>query len=702
MSSKRKIKILLLSFISTVILSGAIDVSAKMVKISEGAYVSDITEQPNDIDVQMPKNSILSQGSLPSSYGVSTNKSVYNQGKTGSCWAMAGTSLFEYLVDKKKNIHTTSFSAQHMLEKLSVYGNCGFTADSKNKGGHNELCAAYFTSGYGPVSLKKYPWFDEEGLIANYDFGQAEYRATDIMYLPSNRKFVDSRLLLRDDAKNILKQSIYTYGAAMASMYASVDNFFDYVGKDKVSYYNSDIKTPIANHFVLIVGWDDNWSKTKFKNQPANNGAWLVRNSWGSGYGDNGYYWISYEEVTITPQMTICDYEEMNANKRVYNLDESGASHDYNVSENENGFINVFEMENNEKLTEVTFFEYLNNVSCQLFYVPIDNNNIPDVSRKRAISEEQEIEYTGYHTIDITEDIRLNRGEKCGIMVWVKGNGKVSIGREGTTLSTVGTIHPGESFLCDADGTVTDFTTEGYNGNFSIKLVTEKTYIDIRDCEASAVEVQGYTGSVICPEPVITYNGRILVKDVDYMLSYAYNVNPGTASIAVRGMGDFTRVKSVSFTITNDLAYATIEGIHDFEYNGLGRPYTPTVRIGSTVLVQNVDYIVTVAPHYHPNDVDTYYYYVIGMNKYTGQIFATYNITPADISKTNISDIAEQTYTGSELKPRLIITFNGEALEEDVDYTLTYSNNINRGTGRVTIEGMGNFNGSVTKTFIIK
>lgn len=78
MSSKRKIKILLLSFISTVILSGAIDVSAKMVKISEGAYVSDITEQPNDIDVQMPKNSILLQGSLPSSYGVSTSKPVYD------------------------------------------------------------------------------------------------------------------------------------------------------------------------------------------------------------------------------------------------------------------------------------------------------------------------------------------------------------------------------------------------------------------------------------------------------------------------------------------------------------------------------------------------------------------------------------------------------------------------------------------------
>lgn len=500
MSGKRTIKILLLSFISPVILSGTIDVSAKMVKIAEGVYVSDITEQPDDREIQMPQNSILAQESLPSSYGISTSKSVYNQGETGSCWAMAGTSLFEYAIDKKKNISTTSFSAQHMLEKLSVYGNCGFTATSKNEGGHYELCAAYFTSGYGPVSLNKYPWFDDDSLISDYDFGRAEYRATDIMYLSSERTIVDSKLMLKNEAKNMLKQSIYTNGAAMARMYAPTDNFFQYVGQDKVSYYNPNMTTPVTNHAVLIVGWDDNWSKTKFKNQPANDGAWLVRNSWGDNYGDNGYYWISYDEVTITPQMTICNYEEMGANEKVYNLDESGRSFDYDISESEKGFLNVFEMEDNEKLTSVTFFEYLNDVSCQLFYVPIDSNGIPDVSRKQAISEEQEINYTGYHTIDITEDITLNRGEKCGIMVWVKGNGKVSIGREGNTSWTAGTIHPGESFLCDSDGTVTDFTTKNASGNFSIKLVTERIGIDISKIRGTYVETQGYTGREICPK----------------------------------------------------------------------------------------------------------------------------------------------------------------------------------------------------------
>ena len=48
------------------------------------------------------------------------------------------------------------------------------------------------------------------------------------------------------------------------------------------------------NHAVVIVGWDDNYDKSNFLQKPKNNGAFLVRNSWGT--NDHGYYWVSYED----------------------------------------------------------------------------------------------------------------------------------------------------------------------------------------------------------------------------------------------------------------------------------------------------------------------------------------------------------------------------------------------------------------------
>lgn len=277
MNKNRIFKILFLSMIG--ILLCHIQVSANMSEESKNIPVCNGTEELASSDIQMPRSNILSYVSLPSKYGIDTSKTVYNQGDVECCWAMAGTSLFEYAVDKKNNISNTAFSAEHMLEKLAVNGKCGFTATSKSRGGHNELCAAYFVSGYGPVSLKNYPWFNSPDFIANYDFGTAEYRATDVMYLPSTREKIGSRLVLTSEAKNILKQSIYNYGAAMASMNVP-DDFWNYVGDD-ASYYEYNMNTPISNHSVLIVGWDDNWSKNNFKNPPQNDGAWLVRNSWG-------------------------------------------------------------------------------------------------------------------------------------------------------------------------------------------------------------------------------------------------------------------------------------------------------------------------------------------------------------------------------------------------------------------------------------
>lgn len=73
-----------------------------------------------------------------------------------------------------------------------------------------------------------------------------------------------------------------------------------------------------------------------------------------------------------------------------------------------------------------------------------------------------------------------------------------------------------------------------------------------------------------------------------------------------------------------------------------------------------------------------------------------------DISKLNISSIASKTYTGKAIKPDVTITYGILTLEKGKDYTITYQNNVNAGTATAIIEGINDYRGSVTKTFVIK
>lgn len=80
---------------------------------------------------------------------------------------------------------------------------------------------------------------------------------------------------------------------------------------------------------------------------------------------------------------------------------------------------------------------------------------------------------------------------------------------------------------------------------------------------------------------------------------------------------------------------------------------------------------------------------------------ATFTITPANITVGMIGDIGDQIYTGDEIKPEPTVTFNKTVLTKGTDYDVTYKNNVNAGTGQVTITGKGNFTATAGKSFKI-
>ena len=102
--------------------------------------------------------------------------------------------------------------------------------------------------------------------------------------------------------QDILKKHITKYGGIIGSiqlyesLYNNQTNSFYNNGDE--SYYKEENNENI-NHAVVIVGWDDNYSKNNFIVPVEKDGAFIAYNPWGSKWGDNGYFYISYEDIDI-------------------------------------------------------------------------------------------------------------------------------------------------------------------------------------------------------------------------------------------------------------------------------------------------------------------------------------------------------------------------------------------------------------------
>ena len=201
---------------------------------------------------------------------------------------------------------------------------------------------------------------------------------------------------------------------------------------------------------------------------------------------------------------------------------------------------------------------------------------------------------------------------------------------------------------------------------------------------------------------VLSPKGKTLYEGTDYVLTYSNNTNLGTATAKISPPTDGISVNqnSVAFSIEEgDISNATISSIANEKYNGNAHTPNFTVTLNDTVLTKDVDYTVT---YTNNTDVGTATVKITGKGNYAGTNSTTFKITAESISNTSVNTIPEQKYMGVAITPIPTITYNGKTLSNNVDYTLSYSNNNRVGTATVTITGKGNFTGTTSKNFTIK
>ena len=211
-----------------------------------------------------------------------------------------------------------------------------------------------------------------------------------------------------------------------------------------------------------------------------------------------------------------------------------------------------------------------------------------------------------------------------------------------------------------------------------------------------------YTGNELTPNVIIKDGKTTLNENKDYTVTYINNVNIGEAKVDITGIGNYSGNVIKTFNIKNapkqDIKNAKISEINQQTYTGF--KITPIVNLSfnNVELKQNQDYILTYQNNINVGDANII---IKGIGNYSGTLTKSFTISPKNIAETYISNIEKQQHNGKEINPSIQISDGSSKLELDKDYTVSYKNNINVGTAKVTITGLNNYTGQLEKEFEI-
>lgn len=354
-------------------------------------------------------------------------------------------------------------------------------------------------------------------------------------------------------------------------------------------------------------------------------------------------------------------------------------------------------------LTQIEDMQYLNELSviCGKFEAAqryAFSNDIPylDMLKKYDISSAEMVlsEVIPFDTIDgawhcTGREIRPEFKVKYildGIQIYLKEGKEYQI-------SYSNNIEPGTA-------TVTMTGIGCFTGK---KFVNFDIYEQISECDInlSNASVQ-YDGTEKKPAVEVAYQGKELKEGTDYTLSYANNIEEGTARIIIIGKNGYKGTKVVTYQIYKksieqcdvNLAYTSVQA------DGTEKKPAVTVKdeMGNP-LQENVDYTLEYQDTVYPGQATVK---VSGKNLYKGTKSVPYQIEGISIEDAEFAlNETIFTYDGSAKRPSVSVTLDGKALILETDYQVSYKDNVNEGTAYAIIQGNGIYTGAVSMSFTI-
>lgn len=416
------------------------------------------------------------------------NMVIKDQKDTGSCWTFSSLGALEStlaLKDYKKGKTPVvyDFSERHMEYATSYTFSDGINKSGFSRevgeGGSLDIFIPYLTNGTGAIAESEMEFINSEEKIplSSIENKKVITQVNDTIEFSSDTSTEESLAQIKQQ----MKEHIQNYGGISAAMHGGYGDKTCYNNETGAQYCDNVIKYEV-NHAVLIVGWDDDYSKDNFveSKRPKNNGAWIIKNSYGTelkftlkemkeiifngeetkdicvekGWtdatqipdeiaielfkaneytvedniatkkvGKDGFMYVSYEDDTIYKSLTgIIDAQSGTTYKNIYQYDQYGrvASIEYPISKIY--LATVFDKKEigSEYLTQVSIYAS-ETYNCKVYVNPKGTSKAKnDLQQVKLKAGESETFDIGYHTIEFLEPVQIT-GDNFVVVLEIQG-----------------------------------------------------------------------------------------------------------------------------------------------------------------------------------------------------------------------------------------------------------------------------------------
>ena len=329
---------------------------------------------------------------------------VRNQGQIGSCWTFATMASLE------SNLFPYISAADDDFSEKNLMNLHGF-ASGPDDGGNATMSIGYLARWSGPVpeALDPYPKDLASNVVNKLPQSSVKYRVTSIDIFP-------------DKDYDAIKRAVMQNGAIYSTLDMGSGKYFNDANN---AYYCPNADS--SNHAISIVGWDDDFPKSNFNpisgSLPKENGAFIVRNSWGDDWGDKGYFYVSYEDAMIGTENVQFRGEPDLRYNRVYQLDSHGAVTYLGDDSKKAAYAVVYTAAADEDIQAAGLFSGTESENFEIYFEAGIATVKEPTSKPVAVGN---IKYPGYHVINFENAISVKKGQKFAVYVKISSKDSVN------------------------------------------------------------------------------------------------------------------------------------------------------------------------------------------------------------------------------------------------------------------------------------